>query len=111
MESAGIPGGPEWVGGVNEKMRGFDSRISSLHGRVGEVQVQMADVKVIKREVEETKEDLQDFKEEFGRVTKEMRDNFDKKFETLTSAARWGTGTMIAALGVLVTILVRSGVA
>ena len=109
---------------IRRDIEGHDKRISSLHSRVGEAQIaiadQSADIKVIKREVEETKEDVKEFKDEFGRVTREMResndralkairDDFNKKFETLTSAARWGTGTMIAALGILITLLAKGG--
>lgn len=96
---------------LEQEMRSHDDRIRSLHGRVGEVQVkqgnQETDLKVIKREVEETKEDLKEFKDDFRETTDAIRHEFNAKFATLTGAVRWGTGTMIALIGVLLTILLQ----
>lgn len=98
---------------IENTIGSHNDRITSLHGRVGEAQVQIsgqtADIKLIKKEVEDSKEDFKEFKEKFDKTITEMRRDFDKKFETLTTAARWGTGTMITALGVLVALLVKGG--
>lgn len=96
---------------MEQEISSHNDRIKSLHGRVGEVQVkqgnQEADLKVIKREVEETKEDFKEFRTTFKETTDEIRTEFNNKFATLTGAVRWGTGTMIALIGVLLTILLQ----
>lgn len=110
---------------MDTKLKGHDARITSLHGRVGESQVMLSNQKaqlgVIGREVEELREDQNDFKKEVKETLAEMRtefkesqqkmtEDFNEKFAALTTTAKWGTGTMIAALGVLLTLLAKGGV-
>lgn len=119
------------IGRIESTLDSHNSRISGLHKRLGEVQVQQGDqhteIKVIGKEMEEARKDIEESKRELtntiGAVrtelnstinstaqgqsdaTKQLSDRFEKKFETLTTAVRWGTGTLITLIGILLAIL------
>lgn len=99
------------LGVIENELKNHDARISSLHGRLGEVQVQQAnqqtEIKVVAKEVEEARADIDESKKELRKAISDVQVSFDKKFESLTNAVRWGTGSMIALIGVLLTILLQ----
>lgn len=64
-----------------------------------------SDLAVAQNEINEARRDISELKEHVDESFKGMQEKFDKKFETLTNAVRWGTGAMIALIGVLLTIL------
>lgn len=118
---------------LEQQLDSHNSRISSLHKRLGEVQVTMTDehakVSVLANEVEEartdiaemrketreslsslkkdTNESLGSIKRENSEASKALQTSFDKKFETLTGAVRWGTGALLAAIGVMIPLLLN----
>lgn len=103
---------------MRTELRSHDSRISSIHGRLGEVQVEQAtqktEIKVLSKEVDEAREDIRDANKKlddldtkFDKKMGEMQDGFDKKFESLTNAVKWGTMAMIGLIGVLLPLLLK----
>jgi predicted nucleic acid-binding Zn-ribbon protein len=118
---------------LEQEMINHDQRISGIHRRLGEVQINQGDaerkVAVMAKEVEEARCDIADSKKDLTKSiedlqrssTKAIEDqqkvanermlamqiSFDKKFETLTGAVRWGTGAVIAAIGVMVPLLLQ----
>lgn len=108
------------IGKIESTLDSHNSRISGLHKRLGEVQIQQGDqhteIKVIGKEMEEARKDIEESKQELtstisttataqSEATKQLADRFEKKFETLTTAVRWGTGTLITLIGILLAIL------
>lgn len=98
---------------LENEIKNHDARLTSLHKRVGEVQIENGDVKtkqaVLQGEIGEARDDIAELKTHVDVSFKEQQSRFDKKFETLTTAVRWGTGTMVALIGILLTILAKGG--
>jgi len=118
---------------IEQVLESHNERLKSIHGRLGEVQVyqgsQQVEIKVISKEVEEARSDIADSKRELGKAIRDMQanfdgqvdkmqksfdertekiqENFDHKFETLTGAVRWGTGAIVGAIGILLTLLTQ----
>lgn len=96
---------------VRTELKGHDARISSLHGRVGEIQVnqgnQQIEIRVMAKEVEEARKDIDEAKKGLEKRINELQTNFDKKFETLTAAVKWGTMAMIALIGILIPLVLN----
>jgi chromosome segregation ATPase len=108
---------------IERDLESHDQRIASIHSRLGEMQVHQSDqqteVKVMANELQEARSDIEDSKRELSaaiaasrkeqsEAVKGVGDKFDKKFDTLITGVRWGTGTLIALIGVLVTILLQA---
>jgi peptidoglycan hydrolase CwlO-like protein len=103
---------------VKTKLESQDSRITSLHGRVGEVQIQQSDqqaaIKVLGHEIGEAREDIgevrrqiHELSDNFDNRMEKAQESFDRKFESLTNAVKWGTMAMIALIGILMPILLK----
>lgn len=105
---------------MEQTLESHNDRITSLHKRLGETQMAQGDqhteLKVIATELEEARSDIEESKKELTSAIKSARDeqhaavekmqeNFDHKFETLTTAVRWGTGSLITLIGILSAIL------
>lgn len=98
---------------VKNEIKHHDERLKSLHKRVGEVQVENGGIKtdlaVLEDQVKEARGDISNLSKHVDRSFEKMQQQFDRKFENLIAAVRWGTGTMVALIGVLITILVKGG--
>jgi chromosome segregation ATPase len=99
------------IGALTERVKQNTTRIEANHDTTAALREGLAgqkiQIEVMAKEVEEARADIKEAKEGLERKIDTQSINTDKKFDGLTTAARWATGGLLTLNGILVALLAK----